>query len=97
MIREEVVRDSSQPLFLFKWVGIAFLVLLATGLCYLMFNVFQCIDGCGPYHNTASVTDLAGDGDLDAVLNNLRHEADTIIWGANPVAQPGRREAARGA
>jgi hypothetical protein len=37
---------------------------------YLIYNLSQCIDGCGPYHNTTSVADLDGDGDLDAFIGS---------------------------
>jgi hypothetical protein len=61
------------------WIGIGFLLLLIAGMCYLV-NLAGCIDGCGPYHNTSSVADLDGDGDLDIVVSNLRHESETLIW-----------------
>jgi hypothetical protein len=79
MIRQSAVHDDPQPVTKSRWVGIIFLLLLIAGVSYLIY-LSQCIDGCGPYHNTTSVADLDGDGDLDVVLNNLRHEADTIIW-----------------
>lgn len=80
MIRERVVRDDPQPVTISRWVGIIFLLLLIAGVIYLFFNLSQCIDGCGPYHNTASVADLDEDGDLDVVLSSLRHESQTIFW-----------------
>jgi hypothetical protein len=80
MIREGVVHDDPQPVTISRWVGIIFLLLLVAGVIYMFYDLPQCIDGCGPYHNTTSVADLDGDGDLDVVLNNLRHETDTIIW-----------------
>jgi len=80
MIRERVVHDDPQPVTISRWVGIIFLLLLVAGVIYMFYNLPQCIDGCGPYHNTTSVADLDSDGDLDVVLNNLRHETDTTIW-----------------
>ncbi|MEJ2304564.1 MAG: hypothetical protein P8Y14_23810, partial [Anaerolineales bacterium] len=77
MIRQSAVHDDPQPVTISRWVGIIFLLLPIAGVSYLIYNLSQCIDGCGPYHNTTSVADLDGDGDLDVVLNNLRHEADT--------------------
>jgi hypothetical protein len=59
--------------------SILLLLLCGAGILYHLYIV-KCIDGCGPYHNTTSVADLDGDGDLDVVLNSLRHETDTIIW-----------------
>ncbi len=58
-------------------IGIAIVFLLIAGGVYFL---TRCIDGCGPYHNFSSVADLDGDGDLDVVLANLRHETETIIW-----------------
>jgi len=60
-------------------VEIIFLLLLLAAICRLLY-ITRCIDGCGPYHNRASVADLDGDGDLDVVLSNLRHETETIVW-----------------
>ncbi|HEX6305815.1 MAG TPA: VCBS repeat-containing protein [Anaerolineales bacterium] len=80
MKREKSLPYDAQPIVFAKWIRIIFLLLLIAGVIYLFYNSSQCIDGCGPYHNTTSVADLDGDGDLDVVLNNLRHETDTIIW-----------------
>jgi hypothetical protein len=81
MKREKVVPDDPQPIVLSRWVGITLLLLLLAGVVYLYFYHFiKCIDGCGPYHNTSSVADLDGDGDLDVVLTYLRHETETIFW-----------------
>jgi hypothetical protein len=64
MIRQSAVHDDPQPVTISRWVGIIFLLLLIAGVSYLIY-LSQCIDGCGPYHNTTSVADLDGDGDLD--------------------------------
>jgi hypothetical protein len=56
------------------------LLLTAEVVCLYVNTFLRCIDGCGPYHNRASVADLDGDGDLDVVLSNLRHESETIVW-----------------
>ena len=34
------------------------------------------LEFAGDYHNTTSVADLDGDGDLDVLLHNRRHEAE---------------------
>ena len=80
MMRERVVHDDPQPVTKSRWVWIIFLILLAAEVICMLNNLPDCIDGCGPYHNTTSVADLDGDGDLDVVLNNLRHDTDTTIW-----------------
>jgi len=72
--------NESQSIVRTRW-GIALLLLLLYGTACLYFYHFsKCIDGCGPYHNRASVADLDGDGDLDVVVSGLRHETDTIVW-----------------
>jgi hypothetical protein len=75
-----LVVSTPQPTFPTRRVGIAVLLLLAGGACLFFYNTVRCIDGCGPYHNRASAADLDGDGDLDVVLSNLRHETETIVW-----------------
>lgn len=86
MIRKKVVHDDSPPIVLSRSAGIAFRILLLSVVgylsCHLLYaiNALDCVDGCGPYHNSTSVVDLDGDGDLDVVLSNLRHETETIIW-----------------
>jgi hypothetical protein len=60
-------------------MGIATLLVIAASAAFVV-RTAQCIDGCGPYHNAASAADLDGDGDLDVVLSNLRHETETIYW-----------------
>jgi hypothetical protein len=45
-----------------------------------LYYFIKCIDGCGPYHNTTSMADLDGDGDLDVVLFNRRHENEYGVW-----------------
>jgi hypothetical protein len=74
------LHTDPKPVILSRWVVITFLLWLVAGVIYVFYNLSQCIDGCGPYHNTTNVADLDGDGDLDVVLNSLRHETDTIIW-----------------
>ena len=80
MSRERVVHAGPQPVTISRWVGIHLSALAGRRSDLHASNLAQCIDGCGPYHNTTSVADLDGDGDLDVVLNNLRHETGTIIW-----------------
>ena len=79
MISKRVVRDDPQPIGYLRWVGITLLLLLFAGVGYLYY-LLKCIDGCGPYHNATSVADLDGDGDLDVVLSNLRHESESGFW-----------------
>lgn len=64
----------------YRWLAwmLPLLLLLAGALTLYFF--FRCLDGCGPYYNTASAADLDGDGDLDVVLSNLRHENEIIVW-----------------
>jgi len=72
--------NESRSIVRTRW-GIALLFLLLYGAACLYFYHFsKCIDGCGPYHNRASVADLDGDGDPDVVVSGLRHETDTIVW-----------------
>jgi hypothetical protein len=79
MIRNTELPNKPPPLTPLKRARIAFLLLPLAGMVYLC-RIGICIDGCGPYHNRASVADLDGDGDLDVVLSILRHESDTIVW-----------------
>jgi hypothetical protein len=65
MFEKNLATNTALPMAPVKWVGIAILLLLIAGVCHLFFNLSSCIDGCGPYHNTTSVADLDGDGDLD--------------------------------
>lgn len=77
--------NESQSALRIKWIGVTWLLLplLIAGMaCLYFYYVLNCIDGCGPYHNRASAADLDGDGDLDVVLSNLRHEGDNIVWTA---------------
>lgn len=72
--------NEAQSIVRIRW-GIALLLLLLFGAgCLYLYHFSTCLDGCGPYHNRASVADLDSDGDLDIVLSNLRHETDTIVW-----------------
>jgi hypothetical protein len=83
MIRKRVVHDDPPPIALSRRAEIAFRILLFSVVGFLSYHLlyaFNCVDGCGPYHNSTSVVDLDGDGDLDVVLSNLRHETETIIW-----------------
>ena len=75
--------NESQSIVGARWVRTTLLllyVLIAAVGCLLFYRFSKCIDGCGPYHNRASVADLDGDGDLDVVASGLRHETDTIVW-----------------
>jgi hypothetical protein len=81
MNQESGLPNKPQLLVLVRRVGIALLFLLLTGaVCLYLYYQTKCIDGCGPYHNTTSVADLDGDGDLDILLSGLRHESETIFW-----------------
>lgn len=75
---ERVVRDDPLDIVI-RWGGILTLLVCLAGVGYLYYFI-KCIDGCGPYHNSASAADLDGDGDLDVVLSNLRHESETGFW-----------------
>jgi hypothetical protein len=83
-MRKRVVHDDPPPIVLSRRAEIKFLLLplAVVGFlsCHLLYaiNALNCVDGCGPYHNSTSVVDLDGDGDLDVVLNNLRHETETM-------------------
>ena len=86
MSRENTLAGDQQSLVLPKWVGIALLILLGAGIVLIfVYYTAPCIDGCGPYHNTASAVDLDGDGDLDVLLSSLRHELETIFWAGSTV------------
>jgi hypothetical protein len=81
MDKETVRPKNPQPIVLARRFGIALLLLLLTGAaCRYLYYYANCIDGCGPYHQTTSVADLDGDGDLDILLSGLRHESETIFW-----------------
>jgi len=81
MNKESVLPDNPQHIVLDLRVGIALLLLLLSGAaCLYLFNLGNCLDGCGPYHSTTSVADLDGDGDPDILLSGLRHETETIFW-----------------
>ena len=80
MIEKRSGYNQSQSSVFYGWVATAFLLFLLVAGCGYIYYFARCIDGCGPYHNTGSAADLDGDGDLDVVLSNLRHEGETIIW-----------------
>jgi hypothetical protein len=82
MKSDMAVPAEAQRLVLSRWMLATFLLLLLAGAAYSLyfFYFIQCIDGCGPYHDRASVADLDGDGDLDVVFSSLRHETETIVW-----------------
>jgi len=66
----------------YLWSGIGVATLLLTlGVCVLpIYRLFRS-EYSGPYHNTTSVGDLDGDGNLDVVLTNLRKENELTYWG----------------
>lgn len=83
MIGKRAAGEDAVPVIRSRWLGSAFALALLVGMAilgYFYFRSLNCIDGCGPYHNSAGVADLDGDGDLDVVLSNLRHESELIIW-----------------
>jgi hypothetical protein len=84
MMKESIVPAYLQPVILSRRVRLVGMVLLLmTGAVLLyFFSSVICLnfDGCGPYHTTASVADLDGDGDLDILLSGLRYESENIFW-----------------
>ena len=76
MKREKSLPFNAQPIAFSRWIRIIFLLLLLAGVLYLLYTA-KCLDGCGPYHNTTSVADLDGDGDLDAILAGVKQAS---IW-----------------
>ncbi len=80
MPEKRSAHSNLQPRVFIAWLSAVFLLLLLVAGCGYLYYFFNCIDGCGPYHNVGSAADLDGDGDLDVVLSNLRHEGETIIW-----------------
>lgn len=65
----------------YLWMGIGVMALLLTvGVCAYPIYIFWQSEWKGPYHNTTSVADLDGDGDLDVVLTNDRKENELIYW-----------------
>ena len=66
----------------YLWSGIGVATLLLTlGVCVLPISRLFRSEYSGPYHNTTSVGDLDGDGNLDVVLTNLRKENELTYWG----------------
>jgi hypothetical protein len=57
-------------------IPLALLVVAATTLAACTLPYALLLEFAGDYHNTTSVADLDGDGDLDVLLHNRRHEAE---------------------
>jgi len=76
MVRNLNVQYVRWGMFAFGWVGIASVLFLLAVFVYRI-SIFQCIDGCGPYHNTTSVVNLDSDVDLDAVVGE---KARATVW-----------------
>jgi hypothetical protein len=79
MNNDQVTHRGLNRRIIYWIVGLALLLPLLACAVYAVY-ISECIDGCGPYHNSASAVDLDGDGDLDVVLFNLRHDGENGFW-----------------
>jgi hypothetical protein len=59
-----------------KLIGILAIVGLVVLCLFLYYFWLVMTDSLGTFHNTTEVADLDGDGDLDVVMHNVRHEAE---------------------
>ncbi len=64
------------PRPLAKSLRLALLAVATAGLAACTVPYARLLEFAGDYHNTTSVGDLDGDGDLDVLLHNRRHEAE---------------------
>ena len=75
MIMERIVHQHPLRLTIPRSVGTIFLLLLVAGFFYMVAILPQCIDGCGPYHNTTSVADSSRNTVSDSVMSGICYAA----------------------